>query len=96
MKRLLIRSYAILGVEGKPLNTHGMIKHCIMQTPPAGFSLEDVMKRVRIEKAPHSEGEIQYEDEDARNLIGIVQASKWGTYHTDIVDFVESVMNLGK
>jgi hypothetical protein len=97
MKNITVKNYSIPDGSGGNMNTKGLIKHCLSLAPQNGFTIEDVRNRLRIEEVVSRSIEtISLEDSDAKNLHDIVMLSRWGTYHPDIIDFVDQIKTLIK
>lgn len=72
-----------------------LITFCMNQTPQGGLGLQDMRDRFRISNAiEKGNGKIKLEDSDVENLKGIVGNVKWGSYHKDLLEFLEMMEQL--
>lgn len=92
MKKIENRTTEMDKGEGKKHTYADLLALCVNQTPPNGFTVEMMSKRLRVLDATRKAGEaIELEDADAQEAKEAVNAMRWGVLHADIGAFVEAV-----
>ncbi len=74
--------------------TVSLLRFCLTQTPAGGFDFATIRARNRVdavlEKVPKTEGGlIALEDADHVVAVQVVQATRWGSAHKDLIKFGE-------
>ncbi len=79
-------------LNGQPMTYTDLVRNCLDQPPPEGFTFDDIRKRSRIEEALDAESdEIKLEDADAENLKQLIEQMRWGIRHPDLLVFADAV-----
>jgi len=104
MKKLEKKIYEVLNEQtGEPevVTTVMLLKAALgnmklnANGQPEGFSSEDILIRVDINKAiSGSSKEIKFEEEQAKAIVQYVNDTRWATYNEALADFIISVRNM--
>jgi len=74
----------------------GCIKYCLKFQPQGGYTFDVMEKYSRISKALDASGDdsIEFEDQDAETLKGIINKVAFAVFHADIHGFMKAVKEL--
>lgn len=95
MKTLINKQTEISTPDGV-LDYCQLIRACLDNPPPGGFSPKDLRERQRIDNTLSNMNgdDIQLEDADAESLKRIVEQMRWAKRHADILMFYDDVKAL--
>lgn len=79
--------------DGGTASYQDLINIAIENRPQAGFSIQEMRSRLRIQDAVEKvESDVLHlEDQDAEKLQECVKAMTWGLLHKDIVQFCDDI-----
>lgn len=93
MKTIPLKAHA----TNPEMTTKNLIKHITNNPPPAGFTVEDIVARLRIHKAVDALAEgstvLELEDADHAILAKAAGEQRWTAVDEFIPDFVTSIKN---
>ena len=86
-----IKGYRDHSSTEKPLDYKDIIEHTLDLPPQGGFTPSDIRDRNRIQTALDKvkEGKVKLEDADYKNLVAIINKSRWGTRDKELVTFLD-------